>query len=917
MGNKQKLTRVLGVAALTLAIQGCFDNTGDGATAEVDPTTARALFDPAGGADFIPFPIDLLFSGSIDGSVNVPGQPNSVPAGTDPAGFNPAFIGLNTMDGFATTAPMVVRFSDPVDDPTDAFDLQNGIKVFTVTSDDPPVPPVPGYDPGAQGNLTVSGQLVWGVDYVAGISGGTSGLIIPVKPLAPSTTHIVAITSALKTVAGNPVEPDDTYALLSGATQFALGAAQAGSPLPSNDFITEAGFAPCDFTAPPASLVNCTERNPAFAAAPEPLASIFASLTDGELLALEPLRRVVFKHLSALAVAGEDITQVVLSYSVSTQNIGGALQAAQAQVLGGTTPSFSVLNPLIAWDPLDANPIEVVSPGADGDPTGGDDHLAHIYLGTLNNTIQFLDPDNLNGGQWRGPDGSDPDMLDGDNLGFGNLFTPTPVTNASLPVLISAPRPDIGTLPGMQDCTMAGDLPVVIYQHGITTSRSTLLAIADALAQACIVGVAIDLPKHGILPVNDPFGASDLANLFQALQGGTPQMDGTVQPAQNAVLERMVRVASPLTQCSAQQGVPVGNGDFYCPSGDNFINLLDLANSRDTSRQGAIDLVALFEALEEDDGTALNGNTIGFTIDDSNIHFAGMSLGGIIGAPFVALTPDLVTATFNVSGGGIAKILDGSPSFEPSITTGLFNAAGIAKPSGDYEGFLLMAQTLVDNTDPINFAEQIAGNSTRVLVQEVAGNAADALTCILDGTNCPDQTVPNNVFGSSFGEAWGLISNSGQTSFLTNQNFLTTPVALSGTDPFAQGTGFIALAGAVQLFQATGGAQGLDPTTAVTVLGPLGGDAVTAPATSFKGLNVPSVGACGAQATSGIVRFSNGSHGSLLNPAGPNGPTEFLPVTQTMQTQLATFIASGGNLIAADGNGVVINSPVAAPCPAP
>ena len=900
MGNKQKLTRVLGVAALAMAIQGCFDNTGDGASPEA--TSAKALFSPADGADFIPFPIDLLFNDSADGSINVPGQPNSVPAGTDPMEFNPAFIGLNTMDGFGTTSPMVVRFSGPVDDPTDPLDLQNGIKVFAVTSDDPPVPPVPSYDPGAQGNLTVSGQLVWGVDYVAGISGGVSGLIIPLKPLAPSTTHIVAITNDLKTRAGNPVEADDTYALLSGAIR-ALGA-----NLATSYFITQSDGTPCDFSNPPASLATCDTRNPAFPTLPEELASILKSLSDAELIALEPLRRIVFKHLSALAGAGEDISKVVLSYSVSTQNIGGALQAAQAQALGGTTPTFSVLNPLAAWDPTDMNPIEVVSPGADGDPTGGDDHLAHIYLATLNDTVQFLDPDNLNGGQWRGA---------GDqNLGFFNMFTPTPVTTGGLPVLISAPRPDIDTFTGgATSCSSAGDLPVLIYQHGITTSRATLLAIADALAQACIVGVAIDLPKHGILPVNDPFGASDIANLFQALQGGTPQMDGTVIPAANAVLERMVRVASPMDDCAAQQGVPVGDGDFYCPSGDNFINLVDLANSRDTTRQGAVDMMSLFEALEEDADGALNPGTIGFTVDDANIHFAGMSLGGIVGAPFVALTPDLVTATFNVSGGGIAKVLDGSPSFEPNITEGLFNAAGIVKPSGDYEGFLLMAQTLVDNTDPINFAEQIAANPTAVLVQEVAGDAGvlAGASCNDDG-NCPDQTVPNNTFGSSFGAAWGLISNSGQASFLAGQNTLTTPVALSGTDPFAQGTGFVAMGGAVQLFQETGGMQGLDPTTAVTVLGPLGGDAVTAPATTFKGLGIPSVQACGATGTSGIVRFSNGSHGSLLTPAGPNGATEFLPVTTTMQTQLASFVASGGALIAADANGVVTNPPVAAAC---
>ncbi len=41
-------------------------------------------------------------------------------------------------------------------------------------------------------------------------------------------------------------------------------------------------------------------------------------------------------------------------------------------------------------------------------------------------------------------------------------------------------------------------------------------------------------------------------------------------------------------------------------------------------------------------------------------------------------------------------------------------------------------------------------------------------------------------------------------------------------------------------------------------------------------------------------KLNSGTHGSLLTPAGPNGPTEFLNVTTEMQTQIVTFFATGG-----------------------
>lgn len=923
------IKKVLTLTAMAAALQACGGDNEIGPELVAEPSTAAAstaVFNPAAGASGLPFPVDLLFSGTADGTVNIPGKPNSLStsaflaalatpdggadegalitaATSTPAGpfLADPQTALNTMDGFSTTAPMVVRFSDDIDDPADPNDIKDNVRIFRLTT----------ADAGANGTLTMDAELTFGVDFVAGVSGGTSMLIQPLRPLEPGRTHVVVIENGLKTTGGNPVGADDTYALLNGAYQLADSNAMA-AVAGQSDFVLQAdGTTPCDLTSP-AGVAACTDVNtedyqaivdnvpPAAAGAAQIVAGLTGLETSGAistLIQLEQLRRITAKHLEATVQDAVSAANVVLSYSITTENVGGALAQAKAQVDGaGTVPDITVLNPITAWDTtID---IEVTSPGPDGDINTTTDYLAHIYLGTLDDTLQFVDPVNPNSSVWEAENASwlggvvpacaalPAHALGGTkNLVGCNQFTPVAKNSAlSVPVLISAPRAEaLAGDVGFPDCSSTAypsGLPVVIYQHGITTSRATLMAIADTLASQCTVGVAIDMPKHGIAPDDATFSA--LFQLQAALTGST---EG----------ERLVKVSSPMTECQAGSGVAVGgaSSDFYCPSGDNFINLTNLANARDSLRQAVVDLHTLYRALNE--GAGLAPATIGAAIDTGNIHFAGVSLGSIVGTPFVAQQAgSLSSAVFNVGGGGIAKILDGSPAFEPTITTGLYEAAGLAKPGGDYEGFLIIAQTMVDSMDPINFAEDAAASGTPLLVQEVIGDPSDNIACLVDGVGCPDQVVPNNVFGSSFGSAWGIVAQTGQTSYLANQNFITTPVALAGTDPLAQGTGFVALGAAVQEYAATGGMSGISPATAAGI-GPVAFDA-GAPATAitFKGMNLPTVTGCGAAGTNGVVRFTSGDHGSMLRP------TADPLVTAVMQKQLATFVASGGALIADD-----------------
>jgi hypothetical protein len=157
-------------------------------------------------------------------------------------------------------------------------------------------------------------------------------------------------------------------------------------------------------------------------------------------------------------------------------------------------------------------------------------------------------------------------------------------------------------------------------------------------------------------------------------------------------------------------------------SGANFINLTNLANSRDNFRQGVADLFVLSASV----GSA---QVEGVQLDASNLTFVGHSLGGIIGTTMLSYDASFQAATLAMPGGGIAQLLANSPSFGPRINGGLA-AVGIATGSADYNSFLIATQTLVDSGDPINHAAILgASGNTRIHMIEVIG----------------DQVVPNFV----------------------------------------------------------------------------------------------------------------------------------------------------------------------------
>ena len=314
-------------------------------------------------------------------------------------------------------------------------------------------------------------------------------------------------------------------------------------------------------------------------------------------------------------------SEIVLSWSFTTQSIGDVLTAARGLV---GTPTTSVTR-------IHGRSFRY---GCRQDADG----RSGYFQGTIDlpyyltaSTGGVNDPTAL-GSFWKGAGGS-----------FLTQFNPTPVATATatIPLLITTP------------VTGSAPWPVVIFQHGITSNRTAVLGIADAMAQAGFAMVAIDMPMHGV-DSGSPF--------YQTGKERTFDLDLVTQDAQGNITA----------------AVPDGVTDS---SGRHFINLTNLLNTRDNVRQSVADLFALAAAIP-----LIDVDTGGADFIGSNARFVGHSLGAIVGTVFLALEPNVKAGVLAFGGGMLPKILDGSSVVRPEHRAGP-GRQRVIKTTPDYESF--------------------------------------------------------------------------------------------------------------------------------------------------------------------------------------------------------------------------------------
>jgi hypothetical protein len=102
----------------------------------------------------------------------------------------------------------------------------------------------------------------------------------------------------------------------------------------------------------------------------------------------------------------------------------------------------------------------------------------------------------------------------------------------------------------------------------------------------------------------------------------------------------------------------------------------------------------------------------------------------------------------NVGGGTVVDIFTNSPAFQPQVDQ-LLAGLGIERGTAQFLQFLVVAKTILDPADPINFAGHLTANTLPNLLANPNGTVPQAPKKILTQmANC-DGVVPN-----PFGFVW-------------------------------------------------------------------------------------------------------------------------------------------------------------------
>ena len=189
---------------------GANNNNGSPVTAII-----TAKFDPSNGV--VPFPTNLLLSGTTDLTLNIPVA--------DPTNFGDPKVAMNALDGFSTVAPWSTTFSTPPRPSTLAAGTT--VRVFQVTLSGP-----------GGGVTGLTRELAPNAEYVVALassdSTGRTMAIVPTKPLQQLSSYLVVLTNGITDNAGNDATPDQTYFLAKRTSPLCINGVSQEPLLPAD-----------------------------------------------------------------------------------------------------------------------------------------------------------------------------------------------------------------------------------------------------------------------------------------------------------------------------------------------------------------------------------------------------------------------------------------------------------------------------------------------------------------------------------------------------------------------------------------------------------------------------------------------------------------------------------------------------------
>ena len=272
-----KITHLFMALLAMVVLASCESEPSETLQKNIETESAySSTFDPSNSV--IPFPNDLLFRDSLDGTLNIPVA--------DVSDLSDPQVALNALDGFSTNAPFSAGFTGPIDPAS----VPASVRVFEVTLSSTPGGAV----------VALNSELTFGVDFFATVSSINPNdlVILPLRPLKPKTSYQVVVTNALLGGDGKAMLPSVSYALVKDETPF--------TDIPSEQL---------------------------------PLA--LSTLSAEDFASIEGLRQLVSTSEKFTVQQATNPTlskfDIILSWSFTTQSIDDVLAATRTQVKALTT----------------------------------------------------------------------------------------------------------------------------------------------------------------------------------------------------------------------------------------------------------------------------------------------------------------------------------------------------------------------------------------------------------------------------------------------------------------------------------------------------------------------------------------------------------------------------------------------------
>ncbi len=645
----------------------------------------QMTFDPAN--QVIPFPNNLAALPLPDGGlrVNLP-----IPDGGSPLQVQ-LLTGLNTLDGFSTSAPIISENSDPLPaltqgllDPTTIADGGTGVLNLSPTGIQPQIRPCLTDIPNAN---CLASNLPDG-----GMPNNPERLqLIPTVPLLERTNYIAYFTDKLKDRDGGTVAATAAWALM-------------------------------------------RNRNPLLDASGN---STVSTVPTALAQQLEPARQSMKQALDALEqIRGIPREQLVLATVFRTQSEATTLRQLRA-----------IANPM-GPDPLflfSASAItffgEIVVPNLLTGP-GGVFNPASPRLETI--PFFLLVP------QGTPPAGAWPITMFGHGLtrsrldtnALGQVFTinGTQAIVAIDTVWHGDRATCIGSAPFLN--SGAGPCGVIAAQNddAACVNSNTEYCCADPVSCPFFASSAGRCVPHDTTTRSacDP-----------SVTGGAPgdvYCSNVLNPPQGRCLLDLKCEGAYFRVVSPSDPTP-------CISGQNILNLTNLFATRDNFRQDVLDLTQVARMIQSRSGpNSLNGRLGTRIVDPTKITYLGQSLGSILGSLYTQVAPEIQNVVLNVPGSDLPTILLTSPAFAAAANQLLATLAAQNPPitpgTPAFDDFIGIAKWITDPADPINAGFGVLNgpnlpSSRAALIQYITRDQVIPNPTTLELINAANQTLPS------------------------------------------------------------------------------------------------------------------------------------------------------------------------------